>query len=129
MRIGELAQASRTTTKTLRFYEARGLLPAPVRTPGGYRDFGPESTARVDFIRRGRAAGLSLAQIREIIDVHDSDHIPCGRVRQLLTERLTDLERQIADLQALRVTVSELRDTVAEAEPAGTDAGQICPYL
>ena len=55
-----------------RFYEARGLLPAAARTLGGYRDFGPGTTARVEFIRRGRSAGLTLAQIGEILDVSDA---------------------------------------------------------
>ena len=56
MRIGELAVASGTTTKTLRFYEEAGLLPAPERTANGYRDYTPAALARLDFVRRGRTA-------------------------------------------------------------------------
>lgn len=63
MRIGELAEAAGTTTKTLRFYEDQGLLPPAERTPGGYRDYTTESLTRIDFIHRGQAVGLSLAQI------------------------------------------------------------------
>ena len=54
VRIGELAEAAGTTTKTLRFYEDQGLLPPAERTAAGYRDYTPDALARVDFIHRGR---------------------------------------------------------------------------
>jgi MerR family Zn(II)-responsive transcriptional regulator of zntA len=68
MRIGELAEASGTTAKTLRFYEEQGLLPAAERTPAGYRDYTPDAVGRIDFIHRGQAAGLTLAQVRQLRD-------------------------------------------------------------
>ena len=61
MRIGELAAATGTTTKSLRFYEQAGLLPPPARSAAGYRDYTPASVARLEFIRRGQRAGLTLA--------------------------------------------------------------------
>jgi DNA-binding transcriptional MerR regulator len=67
MRIGELAEASGTTTKALRFYEEAGLLPSPDRTGAGYRDYPPEIINRLAFIHRSQSAGLTLAQIREIL--------------------------------------------------------------
>lgn len=94
MRIGELAKASGTTTKTLRYYEDAGLLPAPERTAGGYRDYTPDVLPRLDFIRRGRATGLTLGQIREVLDVRDAGRAPCQHVQRLLTTHLTDLDRQ-----------------------------------
>ena len=106
MRIGELAPVTGTTTKTLRFYEGRGLLPPTERPANGYRDYGPEAVSRLDFIRRGRTAGLTLAQIREVIDIRDGGHAPCHQVYELLTERLADVNRQIEDLQAVRATLS-----------------------
>ena len=68
MRIGELAEAAGTTTKTLRFYEEQGLLPPAERTPAGYRDYTPDAVSRIDFVHRGQAAGLTLAQIKQILD-------------------------------------------------------------
>ena len=102
MRIGELATQAGITTKTVRFYEQKGLLPPPERATNGYRDYGPTVLSRLSFIRRGRAAGLTLAQIREVIEVRDSGDAPCGHVYQLLTQRLADVDRHIADLQVLR---------------------------
>ncbi len=129
MLIGELAKASVTTTKTLRFYEEAGLLPAAERTPGGYRDYSPDVLPRLDFIRRGRAAGLSLAQIRDVLDIRDAGSAPCHHVRQLLDRRLSELDRQIADLQALRDTVAELRDAAVTVDPAHCDPATVCRYV
>jgi DNA-binding transcriptional MerR regulator len=129
MRIGDVAGATGTTTKTLRFYEDQGLLPAADRTTSGYRDYTPDILPRLDFIRRGRAAGLTLAQIRQILDIRDAGEPPCQHVTDLLTERLDALDRQITDLQALRDTVAGLRERAATADPTACTPEQVCRYL
>jgi MerR family transcriptional regulator, Zn(II)-responsive regulator of zntA len=129
MRIGELAEAAGTTTKTLRFYEESGLLPPTDRAANGYRDYGPEALSRLDFIHRGRVAGLTLAQIREVIDIRETGDAPCHHVHQLLTERLADIDRQIADLQALRATLSRQREQTETADPSTCAADTVCHYV
>ena len=129
MRIGELAAAAGTTTKTLRFYEETGLLPPAARTSAGYREYTRGSLARLDFIRRGRAAGLTLAQIGEILDLRDHGQAPCRRVDKVLGERLAALDAQIADLQLLRNTVEQLHYEAAAGDPDACQADQICRYL
>src|SRR5215218_4861047 len=118
MRIGELAATAGTTTKTLRFYEELGLLPPTERAANGYRDYGLAALSRLDFIRRGRAAGLTLAQIREVIDIRDAGDAPCDHVQQLLTTRLAEIDRQIADLEVLRATLVRQRDRAEKADPS-----------
>lgn len=129
MRIGELAEAAGTTTKTLRFYEEQGLLPPAERTPAGYRNYTPEAVARIDFVHRGQAAGLTLAQIKQILDIRDHGQAPCGHVGDLLDARLADIDRQITDLLALRDNVAALRDAAADPEPDTCGADQVCRYL
>jgi MerR family Zn(II)-responsive transcriptional regulator of zntA len=129
MRIGELAAAAGTTTKTLRFYEAAGLLPPPHRTPAGYRMYDPAVTDRLHFIRRSQRAGLTLAQIREVLTIRDGGHAPCSHVQRLLAERLADLDQQLAELSALRATVSGLRDRAAAVEPDTCAPASVCRYL
>lgn len=129
MKIGEMAALAGVTTKTLRFYEERGLLRATTRTPTGYRDYQPEVLSRLDFIRRGRNAGLTLAQISEILDLRDAGQAPCHHVEDLLAQRLAQLDRQIADLQELRTTVAALHGSAAAADPDACDAADICRYL
>lgn len=129
MRIGELAAATGTTTKTLRFYEAAGLLQAAPRAGNGYRDYPVDIIDRLDFIRRGQAAGLTLAQVRDILDIRDAGQPPCQHVQNLLADRLAHLDRQIADLLGLRETVAQLQHDAALAEPDTCQASQVCRYL
>lgn len=129
MRIGELAESAGTTAKTLRFYEDQGLLPAAERTSSGYRDYTPDAVARIDFIHRGQAAGFTLAQIKQILDVRDHGHAPCGHVRNLLDTRLADIDRQIAELVALRGNVAALREAAAEPDPDTCGTAEVCRYL
>ena len=129
MRIGELATTAGITTKTLRFYEKTGLLPPPERAANGYRDYGPTVLSRLDFIRRGRAAGLTLAQIRDVIEIRDSGEAPCDHVYQLLTERLADVDRHIADLQGLRAILVRKRDDAESADPSTCAPDTVCRYV
>ena len=129
MRIGEAAAAAGMTTKTLRFYEDRGLLPPAERAANGYRDYAGEAITRLEFIRRGRASGLTLAQIGEILALRDRGSAPCTHVRDLLAGQLADIDAQIAELTALRAAVAEFHDTAAAGDPADCDPGQICSYL
>lgn len=127
MRIGELAAATGTTTKTLRFYDTAGLVHPSTRSPAGYRDYDAHAVDRVGFILRGRAAGLTLAQIREILDLRDAGTAPCDHVQRTLDQQLATLEQHIAELTALRETVASLRRRDVEASSCYPDS--ICRYL
>lgn len=127
MRIGELSAATGVTTKALRFYESAGLLPEPARTPSGYRDYDARAVQRVDFVRRGRAAGLTLAQIRGVLEIRDTGTAPCDHVREALRAHLTAIEEQIARLAALRCSVAELH--ARDVDPSTCDRDSLCSYL
>jgi MerR family copper efflux transcriptional regulator len=129
MRIGEAAAAAGMTAKTLRFYEERGLLPATERSPNGYRSYGEETVTRLQFIRRGQAAGLTLTQIRDILRLRDAGTAPCGHVRELLRKELEDLDRQLAELVSLRETVADFHRNLEDADPAACEADRICSFL
>ena len=126
MRIGELAQRSGVSTKTIRYYEDIGLVPPAPRMPSGYRDYGSSTLDRLAFIRAAQAVGLSLGEIRGIVALRDEGQTPCGHVLDLLRTRSAELNRRIAELRALR---SELNRLVARAEaldPADCDPRRIC---
>lgn len=129
MRIGELAAAAGTTPKTLRYYESVGLLPPPQRTLNGYRDYPEHVISRLDFIRRGQSAGLSLARIGEILRIRDDGQAPCAHVDTLLVTRLDEIDQQIADLLQLRQTVTQLQTASRTVDPATCQAETICRYL
>lgn len=129
MRIGETAAAAGITTKTIRFYEDRGLLPPTERSANGYREYGHDTLSRLEFIRRSRAAGLALAQIQDILRIRDNGLTPCTHVREVLGKQLTDLDRHMAELNALRVTVAEQYSSIEAANPQYCDPEQICSYI
>lgn len=129
MRIAEAAAAAGTTEKALRYYESIGLLPDVGRTASGYRDFGTEHVSRAAFIRRSRAAGMSLDRAGQILAAFDAGDDACASVGAQLERELDELDSRIAELQALRAAVAERYDAVLTGDPAACDHGQVCSYL
>ena len=129
MRIGELARKSGVTPSTLRYYEERGLLQPPERTPAGYRSYGDETVQRLEFIDRARAAGLTLAQTAEILDVRDTGGSPCAHVLDLLDRRLVEIDEQLEQLRALRGSIVELRAHATATASEACTPESICRYL
>lgn len=126
MRIGQLAEATGVSPSTLRFYERRGLLPAPGRTPSGYRAYPPGAVDRVAFIRRAQTCGLTLAHIGEILAVRDDGTAPCRHLTELVDARLVDIDRRISDLVRARAELDQLRARLQDLDPRDCAPGDIC---
>jgi DNA-binding transcriptional MerR regulator len=110
--VGELAEDLGVTTRTLRFYEAQGLI-SP-RRAGANRVYDPRDRARLRLILRGRRFGMSLEECREIVDMYDGAE--SSEARQLRT-LLGRLDEVTADLTARQ---DDLQRTLAEvADVAG----------
>lgn len=118
MRIGDLAASTGVSTKTLRYYERERLLPQPDRLPNDYRDYDDTAIGRVDFIKQSQAAGFTLAQIREILDVRDRGEVPCVHVDALIDDRLAQIEQRIAELNATRKILRQLADRSGQLDPS-----------
>jgi MerR family Zn(II)-responsive transcriptional regulator of zntA len=104
MRIGELARACSVNPKTIRYYEAFGLLPKAARAPSGHRIYSEQDRQRLRFIRRAKQIGLPLASIRQITTFADTgscQHLR-PRLMELITAQLAEIENRIKDLQALQ---------------------------
>jgi len=102
MRIGELAKATGTKAETIRYYEREGILPAADRTESNYRDYSDGHLATLIFVRRARALGFTMAQVRELLALSDHDDKPCRDVDQLVQRQLGEVTRKIADLTTLQ---------------------------
>jgi len=109
MRIGELAKVAGCQAETVRFYEQKGLLPPPVRSEANYRLYDATHAARLHFIRRCRALGMSLDEVQVLLDFHDHPDRPCGGVDELVDQHIAQVDRQIAELSTLRSELSRLR--------------------
>jgi DNA-binding transcriptional MerR regulator len=129
VRIGQLADAAGVTAKTLRYYESEGLLYDPDRTPSGYRDYPAETLDRLTFIRHAQAAGLTLRQIREILEVRNGGRAPCHHVADLVTRRLDEVERRLRDLQHTHEQLLQLKQRLDTLDPADCPPSAICSAI
>ena len=125
-RIGELARAHNLNPKTIRYYEELGLLPPPTRSASGYRLYGEGDRARLAFIGKAKAIGLTLADIRDILALRDGGTQPCSHVVTLLDQKLAAVERQIQELAAFREELLVLRAQASGIQKAG---GCICSII
>lgn len=130
MRIGQLAAATEVSAHTLRYWERRGLLAAPGRTPGGYRDYPPEAVDRVTFVRRAQAAGLTLDQIQTILDISTNGHRPCPHLATIIDERLAEVQAHLDELAHTRSELAALRARLDRQEGnQPPDASAVCPAI
>ena len=102
MTIGEIAKQTGLTTQAIRYYEQEGLVPKPERTHTGYRMYRAEALVRLNFIRTARTLGFALDEIKEILRMAAAGRAPCSRVREMLANKLEELNRRIAELQRFR---------------------------
>lgn len=99
--IGALSKSTGTNIETVRYYERVGLLPAPPRSSGGYRLYGTDHLKRLSFIRRARALGFSIGEVRTLLRLADERKRPCAEVRVVAQAHLSDVRAKIADLRKM----------------------------
>lgn len=102
MKIGDLARATGTRVETIRYYEAEGLIPKPARSAGNYRVYEQAHLDRLSFIRRSRELGFTVDQVRTLLRLADDRDAPCGEVDAITAAHVDEIDRKLADLQALR---------------------------
>ena len=118
--IGKFASAGGVGVETIRFYQRKGLLETPTRDLG-FRRYGSEDVRRLRFIRKAQAAGFTLEQISDLIDLDASDDRI--RARIMATERVAVLDSKIAELEQVRDALKRL------AGECGSGAPGPCPIL
>lgn len=118
MQIGKLAALSGHSTATIRYYERIGVISPAPRTPSGYRNYDGRALEELGFVRAGRAIGISLTELSEIVAFRDRGEAPCAELLALMKRRLSDIEDRLAELHAIR---SGLAGLVAAAEASDLD--------
>ncbi len=117
MTIGMLARRAGVNPKTVRYYEAIGLLPPPPRTQSGYRQFTEKDAERLEFIRSAKALGITLEEIKEVLAFRDRGSYPCPYVLRLIDTKVEEIESRIRGLQGLARDLKRLRRAAASIPP------------
>jgi DNA-binding transcriptional MerR regulator len=107
--VGKAAQAAGLSAKAVRLYESKGLLPQAPRTAAGYRIYSDGDIAILRFIRQAKTLGLSLGEIRDILDLRRGGDAPCRHVVALLDQRIREIDRTITELRQLRRALAGTR--------------------
>lgn len=118
--IGKLAAAGGVGVETIRFYQRRGLLEQPDRGDG-IRRYGSDDLRRLRFVKQAQAAGFTLEEIKELLDLDASEDR--SRARELATTRIKALDQRIADLKTARDALRRL------ARECGSGISGPCPIL
>ena len=121
--IGELSRRTGCNIETVRYYERIGLLPPPIRSAGGRRQYSRDDVRRVGFVRRARALGFTLDDVRALLGLVDADAVRCSDVHAIAAEHLDAVRKKIDDLRRMERV---LGDTVARC---AADQSADCPIV
>ncbi len=123
LHIGEASQRTGVSAKMIRHYESLGLLPTAPRTDGGYRLYDEAALHSLQFIRRARDLGFSMAEITDLLGLWRDRERSSSAVKQLVQGHVQTLQRRIDELEAMKRTLSAL------TEACQGDARPDCPIL
>lgn len=123
MNIGEAAKASGVSAKMIRYYEQIKLVPPSDRTASGYRSYSQADIHRLQFVRRARDLGFSVAEIGELLALWGDRSRKSADVKRVAQANITDLERRIGEMQQMADTLKTLVNCCAG------DARPDCPIL
>ncbi|RID93758.1 MerR family transcriptional regulator [Gemmobacter lutimaris] len=113
--IGDVARESGIKINTIRFYEDRGLLPAPPRSAGNRRLYDPAAVARLRFIRHARELGFGLPAIADLLRLAGHPEAPCAAADAIARTQLAEVEARIRSLSALRAELQRMADCGAHS--------------
>jgi DNA-binding transcriptional MerR regulator len=119
--VSQIASLAGTTSRAVRFYESQGILQRARRTDNGYRAFTPEDVSLLHLVVRLRAAGLGLADIREIVRMREHGIPPPHHVIALLEARISQLDRELASMHESRGGLAQLVRQAMAASSAGQE--------
>ncbi len=124
LRIGEVAKQANIGIEAIRYYEREGLLAKPQRRPSGYRQYDESVVSRLQFIRRAKDLGFTLAEIKELLGLWFDISTRCEHVRRHAELKITDIESKIRSLQKMK---RSLKKVISEC--ASRDSVDECPLL
>ena len=126
--INELAKEVDLTPKTIRFYEEIGIIPKPERNESNYRIYKQEDIKKIAFVKKSRDLGLSLEEIKSIMDIREKGNYPCNTVIDLMENQIISLEIKIKEMTEFKETLKKSVVNFKEHIDVGKK-GNICGLI
>lgn len=125
MHIGEVARSVGVRASAIRYYESRGIIRPAVRGANGYRFYRDETVSLLAFVKSAQSLGLTLKEIKSLLELSCNDRRRCGYVKQLARNHLREIDETISEL---RERQSELR-ALLRRKVRHPDKTAICPLI
>jgi DNA-binding transcriptional MerR regulator len=127
LRTGEVAERAGVNVQTLRYYERRGLIAEPRRSPGGHRTYPPDTVGLLGVIKSAQRLGFTLDEVAELLDTGRSRHPPPD-LRERAVAKLAEVDRKIHDLHAIRTALSRVIEARCDSLTSCTCADCPLPF-
>ena len=124
LQIGEVARRAGVNIRTLHYYEGRGLLPNPRRSPSNYRLYTEDAVRRVRFVKHAQELGFTLEEIKELLALRIDSRATCANVRARTEDKIHAIEGKVKALHAMRRALERLA-----AACSGGGSVSDCPIL
>ena len=116
MKIGEIAEQACVSKSILRYYESIHLIPAPGRDCSGYRSYSAADVERIRLVVGARLVGISVADIRAVLQMQDEGKCPDVRLREMLESKMKEVRKRMQHLEAIEAELEKLHALAMELE-------------
>ena len=123
--IGNVARRVGIRSSAIRYYETQGIVRPAARGANGYRIYNYDAVKMLLFVRRAQSLGITLKEIKPLLDFASQGQTPCSHVKQLARNHLHEIDQQIRALQTLR---KELH-TLLRRRVGRPQANEVCPII
>ncbi|WP_345830979.1 Cu(I)-responsive transcriptional regulator [Erwinia sp. HDF1-3R] len=123
MNISDVAKKTGLTSKTIRFYEEKGLVTPPLRSENGYRSYSSKHIEELTLLRQARQVGFNLEECREMIGLFNNPQRHSADVKARTLDKVAEIESHIHELNLMRTRL------LALAESCPGDDSADCPII
>ncbi len=123
--IGNVARKAGVQPSTIRYYEKHGIFKPALRRPNGYRIYNDDAVKLLLFVKRAQTLGITLKEIKPLLNLATQGQQPCEHVKQLARKHLLDINDKIRGLQTLRRTLR----TLIRSKVRRPYGNKVCPLI
>ncbi|CAM3769821.1 MerR family transcriptional regulator [Occultella aeris] len=127
LRSGQVAERAGVNVETLRYYERRGLIAAPVRSLGGHRTYSEDTVALLRVIKAAQRLGFTLDEVAELLDAGSRRHPPPD-LRTRAVAKIEEIEQRMTDLATIRASLQQVVDARCDSLTGCTCVDCPIPY-